>query len=49
MSTSSRFGTVHTMRRTGAFVMVWVSNSSWSSGDWKMDEVAAVGDPPHPA
>ena len=28
---------------------LWVSNSSPSGGDWKLDEVVAVGDPPYPA
>jgi hypothetical protein len=27
-------------------VDLWVSNSSPSGGDWELDEVAAVGDPP---
>ena len=36
-------------QRFGLTFVVWVSNSSSSGGDWKLDEVAAVGDPPHPA
>jgi hypothetical protein len=28
---------------------LWVSNSSPSGSDWKLDEVVAVGDPPYPA
>jgi hypothetical protein len=30
-------------------VRVSVSNSSSLGGDWKLDKVAAIGDPPHPA
>ena len=31
------------------FAIVSVSNSSSLGGDWKLDKVAAIGDPPHPA
>ena len=42
-----RIGPAHQRRATRSRLLV--SNSSPSGGDWKLDEVVAVGDPPYPA